>query len=212
MKATIIAHGSLNDDNILLQECETADVIICADGGAEYAKRLEIKPDYLIGDFDSISNETYEYFVSSGTAIEVFPTEKDYTDTELCINKALSLGCDQICIAAGIGGRLDHSLGNIGLLYYILQNNAKGYITGAEACVYLCNNELVIDGKIGDTVSIIPFRGNAIGVTLKGFKYPLTNALVEFGRPIGISNELVCSKGEIQIKNGELLVIRQLKL
>lgn len=212
MKATIIAHGSLADDSVLLKECEAADVIICADGGAEYAKGLNIKPDYLLGDFDSISRDTYEHFVSLGTCIEVYPAEKDYTDTEICINKALSLECDQICIVAGVGNRLDHSLGNIGLLHYILQNNANGYIAGAEAYVYLCNNEFIINGERGDTVSIIPFVGNATGVTLKGFKYPLIDAFIEFGRPIGVSNELACSEGKIEIANGELLVIRQIKL
>lgn len=208
MKAAIIAHGSLKNFEILKKECSNCDIIICADGGAEFANKNSIIPNYLIGDFDSIDEFLLRYYRSQSTEIIEYPKEKDYTDTEICINKALQLHCDEICILAGVGGRLDHSLGNIGLLHIISDNNVKGYIAGDDCYVYLCRNELTIYGEIGDIVSIIPFYGDARGVSLTGFKYSLNNTDIEFGRPIGISNEMGCNKGTISIKAGELLVIK----
>lgn len=208
MKAVIIAHGSLYDLEILKKECEGADFIICADGGAEFAKRSDINPDYLIGDFDSINAITLEHYKTSGTKIIRYPKEKDYTDTELCISKALELGCTEICLLAGVGGRLDHTMGNLGLLHIIKNSGAKGYIANDNCYVYLCTDEISLDGKIGDIVSIIPFKGEVHGVNLKGLKYPLENAQIEFGRPIGISNEMIETRCTINLSSGELLVIK----
>lgn len=208
MKATIIAHGSLNNFDVLKKECSDCDIIICADGGAEFASKNSIIPHYLIGDFDSIDEFVLDYYKTQTTEIIEYPREKDFTDTEICINKALQLKCDEICILAGIGGRLDHSLGNIGLLHTINNKFVKGYIASDDCYVYLCKKELELSGEPGDIVSVIPFNGDAVGVNLSGLKYPLQDATIEFGKPIGISNEMVASKCTISLKSGELLVIK----
>lgn len=208
MKAVVIAHGSLSKDEILKSECRYADTIICADGGAEYAYRCGIIPNYLIGDFDSIDRNIFEYFKAQKTEIIRFSSEKDYTDTEICVKKALELNCNEICILAGIGGRMDHSLGNIGLLHIISAKGSRGYIASEDCYIYLCNREISIKGNIGDVVSILPFKADAHGVTLKGLKYPLNDAYIEFGLPIGLSNEMLENECNISIKNGELLVIK----
>lgn len=210
MKAVVIAHGSLSRDEILKSECRYADTIICADGGAEYAYRCGIIPNYLIGDFDSIDINIFEYFEDQKTEIIRFSREKDYTDTEICVKKALELNCDEICILAGIGGRMDHSLGNIGLLHIISDRGSRGYIASEDCNIYLCNSDsdLSIKGNIGDVVSILPFKDDVHGVTLKGLKYPLNDAYIEFGLPIGLSNEMLENECMISIKSGELLVIK----
>jgi thiamine pyrophosphokinase len=210
MKATIIAHGVLNNSEMLRRECDSSEVIICADGGAEFAFKNNIIPSYLIGDFDSIDGVILSYYETKDTVIIRYPREKDYTDTELCINKALELKCDEICILAGVGGRLDHSLGNIGLLHVIKNLGMHGYIAGDDCYIYLCSDELIIQGEIGDIVSIIPFREDALGVSLYGFKYPLENATIKFGKPIGISNIMLKSIGKIKISSGEVLVIKNI--
>lgn len=208
MKATIIAHGCLNNFEVLKRECSNCDIIICADGGAEFANKNNIIPNYLIGDFDSIDEFVLNYYKTQNTEIIEFPREKDYTDTEICINKALQLNCDEICILAGIGGRLDHSLGNIGLLHMMKEHDVLGYIAGEDCYVYLCKDELFIKGEAGDVVSIIPFKGDVSGVSLYGLKYSLQNADIKFGCPIGISNEMLGAECSIKIISGELLVIK----
>lgn len=209
MKAVIIANGNSSNIESLQEEIESADLIFCADGGAEYAYKSKITPDYLIGDFDSINRHILDFYISQDVEIIRYSEEKDYTDTEICVYKAMELGCSEICIAAGVGGRIDHSLGNIGLLHLILQNGAVGYIMAADCEIYLCNSEIKLKGKIGDTISIIPFMGNAEGLFSWGLKYSLNNSTLEFGKPTGVSNVMIDSTCKIAIANGEILVIKQ---
>jgi thiamine pyrophosphokinase len=208
MKALIIAFGSLRDSQYLINEAASSDVIICADGGLEHAARCGITPDYMIGDFDSVSDKTFEEFKAAGVMFMKYPPEKDYTDTEICIEKAIKLGADEICIAAGIGSRIDHSLGNIGLLHILISQGIKAYIVSDDCIIYMCRNDnLRLKGAIGDIVSILPYGGNAEGITLKGLKYPLDNAVIPLGKPTGISNVMVDKECMININNGEIIII-----
>lgn len=208
MKALIIAYGRLNSCQYLLQEAASSDVVICADGGLEHAARCGITPDYMIGDFDSVSKTTLENFRTSGVASIIYPPEKDYTDTEICMNKAIELGADEICIAAGIGSRIDHSIGNIGLLHILTSKGIKACIISDDCTIHMCrNSNFLLKGAPGDTVSIIPYGGNAEGITLKGLKYPLDNAVIPLGKPTGVSNVMVDMECSISIKNGEIIII-----
>ena len=213
MKAVIIAFGNIDDkDKRFQMECKGADYVICADGGAEYAYNLNILPDFLIGDFDSLNPEILEFFKSKKIQVIKYPAEKDYTDTELCVKKALELHCSSISILAGIGDRIDHSLGNIGLLHMIYKKGSKGYILSDKSDIYLCTDKILLKGMAGDTVSLIPYSGDAVGVTTSGLKYSLNDAVVHFGSPIGISNLMTGNDCMVSIKSGEILVIKQNKL
>lgn len=213
MKAVIIAFGNIDDkDKRFETECIDADYIICADGGAEYAYNSNILPDFLIGDFDSINPDILEFFKLKKIKIIKYPAEKDYTDTELCVKKALELHCSTISILAGIGDRIDHSLGNIGLLHMIYEKGSKGYILSDKSDIYLCTDKVLLKGNKGDTVSLIPYSGNAKGVTTSGLKYSLSDAVVYFGSPVGISNLMTDNICTVSIKSGEILVIKQNKL
>lgn len=208
MKALIIAYGTLKSCEYLVQESSSSDVVISADGGLEYALRCGITPDYMIGDFDSVSKEILERFRAAGVKAVTFPPEKDYTDTELCIKKAIELGAEEICIAAGIGSRIDHSLGNIGLLHILTSKGIRACIMTDDCTIYMCrNSNFVLKGTIGDIVSIIPYGGNAEGITLKGLKYPLDNADIPLGKPTGVSNVMVDKECSISIKKGEIIIV-----
>ncbi|MCX7884345.1 MAG: thiamine diphosphokinase [Caloramator sp.] len=209
MKALIIAHGSIENINILKNLYSLYDIIICADGGAEYAYKCGIIPDYLIGDFDSIDSNILNYYYTKRVKIDKYPKNKDYTDTELCVYKAINEGCKEICIFAGIGSRIDHSLGNIGLLHIIKSSGAEGYIISENESIYLCSNVLNLKGKKGDIVSIIPFGGDANNITTEGLLYSLNNSNIKLGCPIGISNVMTDEECKIKIVSGEAIVIKQ---
>jgi thiamine pyrophosphokinase len=209
MKTVIIAHGSLDDGRMLANECEDADFIICADGGAEYAFKYGINPNYIIGDLDSVSPDIVKIFENKNIEIVKYPREKDFTDTELCVYKAKELGCSTICIAAGVGDRMDHSLGNIGLLHIIKEMGMEGYIFSSTGYIYLCKDEIMITGNIGDTISIIPIYGSAEGLYSEGLKYHLNNLSIPFGKPLGVSNIMTDNKCRITVSSGEVLVIKQ---
>lgn len=208
MKSIIIANGSFSDKTSFLRECDSAGCIICADGGTKYAYNFGCTPDYVIGDLDSIEPEILDFYIKQDTDVIRYPKEKDYTDTELCIKKAIDIGSTEICILAGVGDRIDHTLGNIGLLHTIKESGLEGYIMSDNCYIYICSNELLIKGNIGDIVSVIPFKGDASGVSLSGFKYPLNNVNVSFGSPLGISNEIANEICKVKVMKGELLVIR----
>lgn len=208
MKCVIIAHGSADSGQILKKECRDADLIICADGGADYAMQSSIVPDILIGDLDSISSDVLSYFTQKDVRIEKYPVEKDYTDTEICIEKAINLGASMICIASGVGGRIDHSLGNIFLLSSMANKGIEGYIATDHEYVYICRGEISIRGHIGDIISIIPLSSTARGLHTRGLKYSLTDGEIPFGRALGISNLMTSESCAIRISEGEILVIK----
>jgi thiamine pyrophosphokinase len=209
MKAVIIANGDIRDYSFIKSECTDADVVICADGGAEHAARCGIVPEYLIGDLDSVSSTLADSLEKSGVKVIRYPAEKDFTDTEICINKAIELGCEEICIAAGVGDRMDHSLGNIGLLHVIREMGMEGYIFSSDAYIFLCTDEIWITGRKGDTISIIPLSGSAEGLYSEGLKYKLDNLTIPFGKPLGVSNVMTENKCRISVGKGEVLVIKQ---
>lgn len=209
MKAIIIANSKFVNSNELKKELASSDVIICADGGGKICYDFQIIPHLLMGDFDSLNEDIIDYFEMKGSKIIRFPAEKDFTDTEICIHKALELGCDTICIIAGVGGRIDHSLGNIWLLHYIAEHSARGYIVSDDNTIYLCRDRIELEGEVGDTISVFPLMGKVWGISTEGLKYPLKNSDIEFGIPIGVSNEMTCKKCVLSIDRGEILIIKQ---
>lgn len=227
MKCVIISGGHIEDGFALewLQK-NKYDLLIAADSGMEFLFRNQITPDVIAGDFDSVAPEAYEYFVGVESAseqealrmrgIKVTVPEilrlnpvKDDTDTEFVIREAIRRGATSITILGGTGTRLDHVLGNVHLLGIGLTCNVAIELVDAHNRIRMIADELMIEKEtqFGDFVSILPFAGDAKGVTLKGFKYPLENATIQSFSSLGISNEIVEEQAVVKVKDGVLLVI-----
>ena len=116
MKAVIVGGGDAPSKELLEEELSDADILICADGGGNCLYKYDKAPNYLLGDFDSIHKEILEFFTQSNCIIETYPTEKDCTDSEICFNKAIELKATNITMLGFTGSRIDHFLGNLGLL------------------------------------------------------------------------------------------------
>ena len=112
----IFANGDLPDLNKVRAILHADDFIICADGGARHALALGLKPDLVIGDMDSIQKDQWQQLEREGVPIELYPRDKNETDLELAIARAVELQPSEIIIIAALGGRLDQTLGNIALL------------------------------------------------------------------------------------------------
>ena len=225
MKAIIISGGHIDDAFALTWLHENKyDLLIVADSGMEFLFRNKIMPDVIAGDFDSVGDEAYEYFVGTGaedascegvrikgkkTEILRLNPMKDDTDTEFVIREAIRRGATSITILGGTGTRLDHVMGNVHLLGIGLQENISIELIDKHNRVRMISSELVLEreNQFGDFVSILPFAGAAKGVTLKGFKYPLENAVVQSFSSLGISNEIVEDEAVVQVQDGVLLVI-----
>ena len=215
MKICIVLNGSVNDYNKTKQiiHKENYDYIIGADGGCNHLYNMGILPNYVIGDLDSINKDLIKYYESKNIIFKKFPTHKDQTDAEICIHLAKTLNATEIHFIGALGGRIDHALSNIGLMYYVLEMGIEPKIlTSEEEVVIIHNDTKVIKGKKGDTISILAFKQDAIGVTLEKLEYPLNKARVSYLSPLGISNVMLEDECNITVEDGYLLVIRNLNV
>ncbi|MBF0377010.1 MAG: thiamine diphosphokinase [Desulfamplus sp.] len=231
MEYLIISNGIVLDDDSLLKLAEQADVIVCVDGGARHLKRINVAPNILIGDMDSIDIEAQLYMdicaSENYTKTIKYPKEKDASDTELAVLWAIEHGATYITLTGVTGSRMDHTLSNIFLLRSITKKGIGCKIVDAHNEIYLFSNELSknglrantrccnddygelsVNGKKGDLLSIIPITNEVSGLTLTGLKYPLSNATLQLGSSKGISNVFNQECASISLKHGTILIIK----
>lgn len=208
-KFVIIANGELNDLDIARRLAGAADCLICADGGYSHAQRLGLRPDVIIGDLDSLSAEAREALGREGVTMLVHPKEKDETDLELALLYAAGQGSEEIAILGALGGRLDQTLANVLLLLNPAWEDVPlRLVEGRQEVFVIRGGETVtLDGSAGDTVSLIPLMGEAVGVTLEGMGYPLLEATIRVGSTLGVSNVLVSPPGKVSLRKGLLLCL-----
>ncbi len=207
MKVLIIGSGTIKKTKIIKTYSTFSDYIICADGGASYALRENIKPNLILGDLDSIDNDDLDVIRKENINIKKYPTNKDKTDMELAIEEALKAGAKEITMMGAIGTRLDHTMCNIMLLYPLLKRNIKAKIVDENNVIYMINKRIKINKNKKKYISIIPLFSNIYGVSTKGFKYEVKNQEFKLFSTLGISNELLEDEGEINIDKGICLVI-----
>lgn len=197
-RCVIMAGGPISDYSFY--KPQKADFVICADSGYRHADHMQITPHVLLGDFDSIKEIPEE--------IEriTYPAEKDETDLQIAISHALRMGYREIYIIGAFGGRCDHFLGNIGLLYWAKQKGASVLMEDAATSVRLVSDSLTLPAKKNCYLSLIPFFGDA-NVSVSGVKYSLQNHKMQMGDTLGISNEFTDSIAEINVHRGLILVL-----
>lgn len=211
LHALIITGGSI-DTAFAGQYVENHDwdMIISADSGMEFCREAGLLPDLLLGDFDSAKPETLQFFQERcPQRILTFPAEKDETDTELAILKAVEAKAEEITILGGTGSRLDHVLGNIQLLKMALDAGVKCMIVDAHNRIRMIDKalELKKSEQFGHYISLIPFTPQVRGLTLTGFAYEVHDFTLNSGKARGVSNEIAAKRAFIELKEGILLVI-----
>ncbi|MDN5353166.1 MAG: thiamine pyrophosphokinae [Clostridiales bacterium] len=182
------------------------DWVIAADSGAKWLEMLDIIPDELIGDFDSISDLNHYLTRWQGVHSETFPAEKDVTDSEIAVDAALRKNPDLVVIIGGFGGRADHMLSTLFLtgrspsLVMIDSYNVARVIEGPYEM------QLTRESAPGKYISIVPLSDVVEGVTIQGVKYPLDRATILFGQTIGVSNELISENGTLAVEKGRAVL------
>lgn len=184
---------------------ESADYIIAADGGQNRAREFGLQPDCVIGDFDSTTlNEDFDCLYIT------YPAEKDLTDTEAALTHALEKGCRNVILLGGMGGRLDHTMGNIGLLdkYYSSFDHME-FIDGKNRMELLKNSGRTLkqDARY-KYFGLVSLNAEASGIDIRGAKYELTGASLERASTLGVSNEFSEDTVEICVREGTLLIVR----
>lgn len=206
MKAFIFTNGSYEDPDFYKEYLKkfNAPYIICADGGANFTQKIGLIPNIILGDMDSISEETLTYY--QNVEFRRFPVCKDETDTLLAINHALEIGATEIFVFGALGTRLDHSLGNIYLLTRLLKPGIQGMIIDEKNSIFLVRDKKKLDLPMGTIVSLLPLGGDVEGLNIQGFKYPIANGKMTLENPYGISNVVVMKHQTISLEKGILLV------
>ena len=209
MDILIISVGKI-DINFIEKILESNyNSIIAVDKGLEALYKLNKIPDYIVGDFDSVSKEALEFYKNKNIPINEYNSEKDFTDTELGLELAINLNPNKITIVGAIGTRFDHTLANVHILTKCLEKNIECEIVDLYNKIYLINHKKEIEREKSyrKFFSIIPLTSEVQGISLKGFKYPLENYNLSIGKSLGISNEIVGNKASVEIKSGILIAI-----
>lgn len=204
MKSCVIIGGApINDYERIKKYISHKDYFIFCDSGLKHADKLNIKPSLIIGDFDS-----YE---EPETDIEtiVLPCEKDDTDTFFAVKEALKRGFEIFTIIGAVGGRLDHSLGNISMLLYLYNQNKKAVLIDDYSVMNIVGNEPEYINKDFLYFSLLNVDGDAKGINIENAKYPLKNATVNCEYSYCVSNELINDEpAKVYINDGKMLLVK----
>ena len=204
----MVAHGDVAPADREL--AAGAQLVIAADGGALALERWAIVPHLVVGDLDSLGAERAAALEKRGAKVIRFPVAKDSSDLELALRYAFEGGADDIVLLGILGGaRVDHALVNVTLLadpaYRALGVRA---VFGETQLRALHSGEtLALRGPVGSTVTLVPIRGDARGVTTFGLRYPLADGTLHFGKSLGLSNVVATLPARVSVERGVLLVI-----
>ena len=213
MKTVIISGGRIERDFALsFLKNEIFDQIIAVDNGLKFLYENQIRPTWIVGDFDTAAPELVEYYQrQTDIPIRRFNPVKDSTDSQIAIELALELRSSEITILGGTGTRLDHVLGNIQSLMLARKKGVSCIILDAYNRIRLMDGvvHLKKSEQYGKYVSLLPLTTEVTGVELRGFKYELTDyTFTSTGSAgLGVSNEITAEIAEIRIKTGIFVLI-----
>ncbi len=203
----VMLNGVVRHEPRLPSILDRAEYIIAADGGAACLDALGYIPDLLVGDMDSVEPALLERLEDEGSSIQRHPAQKDETDAELALKAAAALSPHEIIVLGALGGRIDHALGNLALLAMPELDGIPTYVWDGLSLSWLVTESSEIWGTPGDTVSLIPWGGDAVGIVTEGLAYPLQGETLDMGPSRGISNVLAEVPARVTLQEGRLLVV-----
>lgn len=206
MKRCLIVGAGEIEISCIMQPQEE-DYVIAADGGFDALQEAGIVPHVWIGDMDSSKRSISEEKELQQVQLVKLPREKDDTDMLAAIRLGLEQGCQEFLLYGSLGGRLDHTIANIQCLLFLKEHGANGRLYGKTENIEVLRNETITyNADRKGMISVFALEGEAKGVTEKGLKYEIEDAILTPNFPIGVSNEFVGRKSEITVKEGTLLI------
>jgi thiamine pyrophosphokinase len=211
MRAIIIANGEFTAQDAARAAFRPDDLLIAADGGLRHFRALGQRPHLVIGDLDSITSEERAMLNAEDIPVEQHPAEKDETDLELALLYAARQNAAPIVVLGGFGRRVDMTLANLMLLTHPqLANVRVEFWSGAQTVWLIRPPGAEVRGQPGDTLSLLPLGGDAIGVTTRGLFYPLRDEPLAFGSARGVSNVLTTAPAHVALRAGLLVAVHTL--
>ena len=211
-KWTVIVSGGKIEEEFAMPVIndENTEFIIGVDGGLEFLYNHKIRPDYMVGDFDTVSEEIYTYFrEEENVPSKEFDERKDFSDTEIAIKFSLDLRRQHILILGATGTRLDHVWANIQSLKIGLDENADVRIVDSHNRIRLFDRDFTLkkEEAFGKYFSLFPLGGTVEGLTIIGAKYPLEFHSLEPYNSLSVSNEYEEDEVEISFSLGTLILM-----
>lgn len=206
-RVVIFSNGQLSDLEAARALLQEGDYLIAADGGARHSLALGMLPDMLVGDLDSVDENTLFKLTSARVKIEQYPKEKDETDLELALSHALRLHPASILIMGALGGRLDQTLANLSLLTDERLASIDVRLDDGVEEAFFCREQAEIWGRGGDTVSLLPWGCPVEGVMTGGLRWSLQGETLNPDRSRGVSNLMLGEAASVVIRSGLLLLV-----
>ncbi len=208
MRALIVLGGDAPGEALLRRYAADSDLLIAADSGLAAFNRAGVAPDLLVGDMDSVEPSLLARYAH--TPQRRLNPVKDDTDGVDALDVAIARGATQIALLGALGGRIDHALANLMLLVRAHRKGARAEIVTESLRAQRVDGEARLLGAKGDTVSLLPL-GEARGVTLTGFFYPLQDATLGSAHPLGVSNVVVQDEAVVYVREGDLLMFHYVR-
>lgn len=203
-KALIVTSYIEHAEDLRLQKSDY-DLIICVDGGISFCKTLNINPNIVIGDWDSLKNPLPDDIIKIS-----LDTEKDYTDADAAVNYAIAQGCENITVLGGVGGRLDHTIGAISLLTkkYVKDDIGIKLLDGKNLAFMLKPGKHFIAHRGYKYLGLFSYSESCQNLSVQGVKYPLEQFNLTNNTSLGVSNQIEGEKATISFEKGTLLVVQ----
>ena len=214
-RIVIFANGEIPNLETARALLQPGDYLIAADGGANHLLKMGILPEIVIGDLDSVDENTLFELTSAEVDIEQYSEDKDETDIELALHYAAELQPSSILIIGALGGRLDQTLANLSILtdptLPAIDIRLDDGVEEAAFCRASAakGGQVEVQGRSGDTVSLLPWNGPVEGVTTEGLQWSLYGETLFASKSRGISNVMLGESASVKVEKGLLLVVHR---
>ncbi|MDX2469974.1 MAG: thiamine diphosphokinase [SAR324 cluster bacterium] len=205
-KAVLFLNGTPPPLALIEKHLKKVEYTLACDGAANWLKDLELVPSAIIGDFDSITDETKEFF----SLVEMIEApDQDKTDSQKALYFLKEQGFTKVTVLGAMGGSIDHQLHHLSLLADPDLMDVKIQLVSEKEVVFRGRKQMYLEGWIGRRISLLPLFGEVKSVTSKGLKWDLEDVTFKMGESLSISNKFAATEVVINSSDGFFLVILQ---
>jgi thiamine pyrophosphokinase len=210
VRAAIFLNGAPDSERLIQGIARRADFVVAADGGARYALSAGIVPDLIVGDMDSLGEDLAREIEGRGAELQRHPARKDKMDGHLAVLAARERGATVADFLCAVGGEIGAVFAVPHILLAAERMGLRSTVVAHWGRVFVLEDDSrTVEGAAGDSVSVFPLSGPAMGVTIEGMSYQLKSAVLQPGDTLGFHNELVGREAKVSVLNGTLLVVQE---
>jgi len=204
--AVVFLGGDYGDPEYFRGWATAADMVVAADGGARFLLEQGVRPDVVVGDFDSLPAADVERLEAAGVELVRHPVRKDRTDGEMAVDEALRRGAAELVLVGALGA-LDHTLGHLAILRRLAARGVAARLAAPRLTVrvLVAPDETRLDAPAGSRVSIVTLQGDAL-VSLQGLVYELDRGVLPRDACLGLGNAVVAA-ARILVHEGSIAVL-----